>query len=381
MENQPTIVFDIGTSNVRVGFNTNEVAPKLQIPCVVGYPRQRAHVGMDTRTATSYVGVDLARYRSICDIVTPFKDSRIEKIPEMLAVIQQSFELLNVVPDDVRVVVTEPANATKIFRQDIGSLFLRDLRVSSLLLLNQSCCGVFGAGLTSGAYLDSGESATRCCAVVEGLALQNTFASTGVAGAAVTQQLRAMLKDSEYGFASEHAQHLKEVLCYVKRVDDDDATASLAPKEFLLPDGQTVSLLLERFTPPELLFDAESHFASIPGGKSARVHHVLRDTLMACDDSVRDAVAPSVVLGGGTSMTTGFDWRLDAAVRREYDLSPATRSAFGLVDTSVAPINSSWVGAAVFSSLSAAQDLFVTQSQIAEDGLGALERHRQVVDS
>lgn len=136
----------------------------------------------------------------------------------------------------------------------------------------------------------------------------------------------------------------------------------------------------ERFMPPELLFSAAAHMPAVPFAKAPRVAAAVRDSMLACDESVREDVVSSVVLGGGTAMMKGFDVRLESALRHDYDLSPAVRNSVALKDSEVAPINRSWVGAAAFASLVSSDSLFVTQSQIADDGLAALDRHRLFVD-
>jgi actin-related protein len=372
------VVFDVGSHAIRVGYNHQTEAPKLCIPSVVGYPKQRIHVGMEGQEA--YVGLDLMKHRSVCDVHYPLGDGKIERPDDLQALIRQGFQLLGANPEETSVVVTEPANASRTFRNDLGGLFLRTFRVPSIMMVAQGATSVFGCGITSGLVLDVGEHSARCFAMLDGVGLLSTYGQTPIAGQCVTQHLQCDLVDARQNAALSHSSQLKEALCFVRDIESDGPmeTAALT-QDYRLPDGHMVTLNHCRYQAPEVLFSAQAHRDAVAGQKAQRLPELCRDSLVACDGFAREVVAPSVVVCGGSAMLKNFGARLETSMKRCFELPPATRALVELHNSPVAPSERTWVGAAVLSSLASASSLFVTQADLSEEGLGALGRHRLLV--
>lgn len=373
-------VFDVGRHCIRVGSNAQTAAPKVAVPSLVGRPRQRAHVGMDVPDL--FVGVDVTRHRTLCDVTCPLGDGKVESAGDLELLFRQGFQLLGREPEETAVVVTEPVDATKSFRGEVGSVLMRAMRVPAVLFVQQGPAAVFGCGMTSGVSLDVGEHSSRAVAVIDGIAVSSTFARTPIAASCVTDHLHSSLLDQNRGDSGRQpaagiAGTLKETACFV-RSDAEDTTPDLEMqciRDFQLPDGTTVSLGAPRFMAPEALFDVAAHRDTVVGARAQRLPQIVRDSLLACDQAARDAVGQTIVTSGGTALLRNFDTRLGQALRRDFDLPPATRSSLLLHPSSIAPSIRTWVGAATFSALSSAVDLFTTQEDLAESGLGALGRH------
>mmetsp|Transcript_36711 Transcript_36711/g.113164 ORF Transcript_36711/g.113164 Transcript_36711/m.113164 type:complete len:381 (-) Transcript_36711:3-1145(-) len=371
------VVFDIGRSNIRAGYNHQTEAPRLTIPAQVGYPKQRAHVGMEGQDR--YVGVDLLRHRGICDVHSPFGEGTIDRPDDLEALLRQGFTLLGANPEETPVVVTEPPDASRTYRHELGALLLRTFRVPSIMMVVQGVGAVFGCGSTSGLSVDVGEHFARSMAVVDGVGLLSTLAQTPVAAKCVAEHLGDALTRTHQGAAAGHVSQLMEAMCFVRDPENDAPVADLArlsSMDFTLPDGQTVTLGGPRFMAPEVLFDVTAHRDTVLGIKAPRVPDICRDSLLSCDALARDVAAPAIVCSGGVAMMKGFPERAEYALRQSFDLPPPLRASIQLHRSDVAPCDRAWVGSAVFSSMAASEGLFVTQADVSEEGLGALGRHR-----
>jgi actin-related protein len=369
------IVFDVGSSHLRVGVSSQHMAPKVIIPAVVGYPRQRAHVGMEGQQ--HYVGVDVHKYRAVCDVVYPISEGRIVHEADFRLLVLQAYELLGVASHEYPVVVTEPPHCPRSHRQQLATLFFGEMKVPAMLIVSQGACALFSCGEISGVVVDSGEDLTRVIAVIDGVSLPSSVVNTPLAGAAVTRQLKTVMAQSNQMTAAEHATEVKESLCFVRNVqedDNDDELRATCEKEYKLPDGQVVTLSKERFTAPEVLFD------STPGtAKPISVPSAIVASVNACDDELRGFLLQRVFCIGGNTMLKGFRDRVELELRTTDALDAAARSMLSVRDVhiSTAPSNQNWVGAAIMANLSSAPQLFTTSRELQDGGFPTVSRHRQ----
>lgn len=66
------------------------------------------------------------------------------------------------------------------------------------------------------------------------------------------------------------------------------------------PPPAVVTLGIERFRAPEVLFCPFMIGKDMPG-----VHHMVHDTICACDPDLREAMCSNVMLSGGSSLFAG----------------------------------------------------------------------------
>ena len=72
-----------------------------------------------------------------------------------------------------------------------------------------------------------------------------------------------------------------------------------------MPDGQIIELGSEKFKAPEILFSPDKIGLEWPG-----VHEMVFNSITKCAIDVRKHLYNSIVVAGGTTMTTGFHERL-----------------------------------------------------------------------
>lgn len=103
----------------------------------------------------------------------------------------------------------------------------------------------------------------------------------------------------------------------------------------------------------------------------------LRDSLMACDDSAREACAAATLVLGGVSSSTGL---VDALTER-LQRSDGSGSALPIgVEAHLLPVptdetrSSAWIGGSILACMGTMPDLWLTRRQWAEEGPRALDR-------
>lgn len=115
----------------------------------------------------------------------------------------------------------------------------------------------------------------------------------------------------------ETVREIKEKLCYAsidpakeRKIAQDTTVINT---EFKLPNGETIMLGRERFEAPELLMDPsklEMEEQGLPG--------MIFDSITSCDINLRKALASSIYLSGGTTMTPGLSSRLEKELKNMW---------------------------------------------------------------
>ena len=386
------IVFDIGCFDIRVGLvaeGVNIVCPKLTIPAVVGYPRLKRNTAASLLSADAnkdrYVGTEVQRFRSVCDVVRPISSSgSIERFPDLQLLIEQAYELLNVVSSEVPCVVTVQMDCSRIQYEEIAKYFLRDLRVPSFMMIGQGACCLFSMGETSGIAVDLGEGSSRSVAVLEGVVLPGTWMTTPHGGLTLSAAVKAALIDTGQTFALEHTTAVKEAMCFVlPQAPSPNTALEVEPSTYRLPDGQVLTLQSERYRCAEILFgnNWESHgndFRHERCSNSLSVTECIASTATNIAEECRDFLFRRTFLCGGTAMLNGIQRRLERELIGCREVPVDVRRSFMFVESGngVAPSDRTWAGAAIFACLKGSDKLYVTQECIAEEGLPAVSRHR-----
>jgi actin-related protein len=189
------------------------------------------------------------------------------------------------------------------------------LRAPSFYTANSAALALYASGRSTGVVLESGGQATRTLGVHEGLVMPHTVRRPSYAGEDLTAQLRRFLY--ERGYVSlmaeglELVRDIKEKLSYVaeeaslEHVKFEGEKERGAEKghgierEYELPDGQIITMGLERFGVPEALFE-ESRLGLDDG--SFQVH--LWKSIQACDADLRWDMMRNIVLVCWTSRSS-----------------------------------------------------------------------------
>ncbi|KKL79000.1 hypothetical protein LCGC14_2019240, partial [marine sediment metagenome] len=279
---------------------------------------------------------------------------------------------LRVDPSEHPVLLTEaPLNPRK-NREKMAEIMFETFNVPALYIATQAVLSLYASGRVTGCVIDIGDGVSHIVPIFEGFALSHAIQRIDLAGRDVTTYLQRLLRQNGHSFTTsaekEIVRDLKEKLCYVaidpeKEIILSNKVAGME-KNYMLPDGETISIGIERFLAPESLFNP-----SVLGKELAPLDDVIVGAISECDVDLRRDLYSNIVLSGGSTMFPGVKERLTREIKEQVPESIDVRI--------IAPperMYSVWIGGSILSSLKSFQRMWVTRRDYKEMGPGVIHR-------
>lgn len=283
----------------------------------------------------------------------PIKRGRIVNLNRLGDYFQEALQLTGYV--DSPILFTEPPLAYRSDREWITQQAFEVYSAPAIYFANQATLSLYAIGKTTGLVVDIGHGVSRSTPVFEGKCYDPGSLKIELGGQDLSEYLRHIT-----GKTYSQCELLKEKFCEVSLTPVE----SLAPEHstFTLPDGQEITLGLERYKCPEILFDPS--FLSTKEGEFLPVHRLTYQTLQSLLPEFRRDMYANVVLVGGSTMFPNFEERF----KKELSvLAPSTHK----VSTFTAPEGgslASWLGGSIMTSLTAFSKMWITQQEYNEHG-------------
>ncbi|KEG14331.1 actin 2 [Trypanosoma grayi] len=368
-DEEPAVVLDNGSGNIKCGFAGEEV-PRCVFPTVIGTPKKS---GSNPRT---YVGDEALREKGL-RYAYPMEHGIVTDWDGMERVWRHAYEELHVPAERQAVLLTEPPLNPIGNREKMAEILFESFAVPALHVQIQAVLTLYAAGRTDGLVLDSGDGVTHLVPVFEGQSMPVAVRRLELAGRDATEWMMELLSD-ELGrpFTTtadrEVARLVKERCCYVAESFDEELQAAeeavddSASERFTLPDGATIPVGRARFCCPELLFNPALAERPYDG-----IHRAVADCVESCPIDLRRRLLGSIVLSGGNTMFKGMQQRL----QREVAALVNPRAA---EDVCVVAANerkfSVWIGAAILASLTSFASEWFTQQEYNEHGSSIIHK-------
>ncbi|KAF2075492.1 hypothetical protein CYY_003228 [Polysphondylium violaceum] len=344
MEDPLAIIIDNGSSYCKAGFGGDD-QPRCVVQCTVG----------------------------VSDKKYPIESGIIKDWDSMERVwFHVFYNELRVAPEEHPVLLTEAPLNPKANRERMMKIMFESFAVPALYIVNQAVLSLYSCGRTVGVVIDTGEGVTHSVPIYQGHALQHAITRLDLAGGGLTDYFIKLLNERGYSFsnypqtnARELVKDIKEKLCYVA-LDFEAERTIFTTKSYELPNGATINMGEERYMCPEVLFQP-----SIIGLESNGIHEITFNSIMKCDQDIRNQMFSNIVLGGGSTLFPGFEQRLKKELMA---LTPSSINNSIKIVKSHEPVHCVWIGGSILSSIASFQTCWISKQEYDEIGTHIVHR-------
>lgn len=366
------VVLDNGSDTIKAGF-AEEDSPQTEFITVVGRPKY-AKLQERADREDPLVGIDALDQRSDLDLTYPIENSIITSWDDVETIWKYTFAKLGASPEERPILLTEAPFNPQVNREKTTEILLETFHTPAIYLAPAPVLSLYASGHKDGIILQSGFGVSYAVPISEGFALRQNISSLDLAGKYLTDYLTKIL--SERGITlTEHriATDVKERLCYValdfEKEMSTAASESGLQRSYELPDGQFVTLGDERFRCPEVLF--QPSLADTGSSLSPGIHQLVSESIMKCNEDIRNKMYANIVMSGGSTMFNGIRERMRKEITAIAEASP-TRKVKVIVPPE--PKYSAWIGGSILASLSDFQSMWISKQEYDEEGPSVVNR-------
>lgn len=360
MEEETVVVFEVGSTACKADINSEEV-PRFRIPSVVG--RSFEEDLLERRD--TFIGSEAEARREQLALSYPIQRGRVhhwEDFESLFAFMYTNY--LKATPDAHSLLLSEVPLNPDSDREKMTELMFETFQTPGLYIANQACLALFASGRTTGLVLLSGDDVSHAVPVYESFAVKASTRTLAMGGNDLTQYLADMLREKGHIFETyEELRIVTDMKKCCKVALNLESVMRLNPSDetFVLPDGEEISLGIERFMCPEALFDV----SLIGRGSSQGIHSIVSDAIRSMEADVRKHFYGNVLLTGSNTDFLQLSWRFQ---RELQELSPSTM-AVKLVYTPVCRREEFvWSGGSIFASQSNFGDYLIGREDYDEVG-------------
>eukprot|EP00741_Cyanophora_paradoxa_P015778 tig00020904_g15233.t1 len=311
-DENPAVVIDNGSGRIKAGFATEE-GPRLVFSSSVGRPKH--HLAMVTHTVSNVlVGDHAEEKRGLLALNYPVEHGVITNFDDMQLIWQHTYDQLRVEPSRQPLLLTEAPLNPRQNREKMIELAFESLNVPATYIAVQAVLALFSGGDCDGVVLDIGDGVSHVVPIIDGYTKKAAVRRMDLAGRDLTEYLNVLLTERGYSFRTtaerEIVKRIKEEMCFVAQTREEferlsEPSGRGLDRNYTLPDGSVISIGSERVRCPEALFEPGAI-----GLEEKGIHHLLNDSIRACDVDLRRKLYGNVRLSGGSCMFGTLDERL-----------------------------------------------------------------------
>ena len=367
------LVVDNGTGMSKNGF-AGEDQPRSVFPTLIGYPKYTSIMtDVEHYSREYYIGEEALQLKGVLKLNYPVEHGIIEDWGAMEKIWHYTFFTdLRIDPSEHPVLLTEAPLNPRRNREKMAEIMFETFNVPALYVSMQAVLSLYGSGRTTGCVIDIGDGVAHVVPIYEGFALSHTIARVDLAGRDITTYLQRLLRQKGYTFSTtaekEIVRDIKEKLCYVALNPEKEIMlakkVSGMEKVYMLPDGETITIGVERFLAPECFFNP-----SVIGKELEPLDDIIVNAIKQSDVDLRRDLYGNIVLSGGSTMYPGLKERLTHEIKEQIPSS---------VDVKIiAPperMYSVWIGGSILSSLKTFQRMWVSRREYKQLGPQVIHR-------
>eukprot|EP01084_Bolivina_argentea_P121582 215463_1 len=394
-EDSAVIVIDNGAFNLRAGFAGTD------------YPTCVLNTALDY----SAMARPMIEKKKREALPSPIKHGVIIDFDKMEKSWNQLFNDFHVEPENRDLLLTESIYNTTSNRSKTAEIMFEKFNISSFNLESCSLLAMYGAGRSTGCILDVGYDQTRVVCINKGKILHHTADVLDIGGKNITEYLQKLMQERGYDSMDNvnivrDMQHKK---CFITEFSLDSINDKETQKSYELPDGQILTIGIERCKAPEILFQptwirkpqliqlnhpkmkrygfrkrvAEAYALQYTKKLLQRnvidilikytdtiqpqlhgISDMINQSIQRCDNDLRSDMYGGIVISGGGTMFPGIDARL------HHDMTHLAPPITHLgICASAARQYLSWIGGSVFGSMPKYKEIHaITKMEYDEKG-------------
>ncbi|XP_073511491.1 actin, cytoplasmic-like [Phyllobates terribilis] len=365
----PVVIFDNGSGICKAGLSGENV-PRSVISSMIGRVKTECSMVEANRKAY-YVGEEAQSLRGILALTYPIEHGIVKSWPDMERIWKHVYDCeLQIQSNESPVLLSEAPFNPRSNREIMAEVMFESFNVPAMYVALQATLSLYASGRTTGLVVDIGDGVTSTFPIFEGTPLPHAGNRLNFAGRDITDHLMRLLMETGHSFVSsaekDIAREIKEKICYVALDPKEEAENCSAEglEEYILPDGNVVTIGRQRFLAPESLFSP-----SVIGMDTLGVHKMILESIYGCAIDVRRSLFNSILLSGASTLFPGLEDRLYNEIRT---LAPET------VEVEViAPSDrkfSVWIGGSVLTSLESFKEMWITSKDYSEFGSAIIHR-------
>ncbi|MHA1270951.1 MAG: actin, cytoplasmic 2 [Candidatus Helarchaeota archaeon] len=365
------IIIDNGTGITKVGYS-GEDQPRHVFPTMIGYPRH-IEIMPDIEIRDYYIGDEIYGLRGVLRLNYPMEHAIVNDWGAMEKIWYYTFFTdLRVDPSEHPIMLTEPPLNPRSNREKMAEIMFETFNVPALYISMQAVLSLYASGRTTGLVVDSGTGVTHVVPIYEGFALTHAISRIDLAGRDITEYLVRLLLQKGYSLVNsaekEIVRDIKEKLCYFaldheKELRYANKVGGLE-KSYMLPDGNTLVIDVERFLAPEVFFNP-----GVIGKESPPLDEVIVKSINKCEIDLRRELYENIILSGGSTMYQGLKERL---IKEISEMIPETVNV-----RIIAPperMYSVWIGGSILASLKSFNRMWITKEEYLDVGPSVMHR-------
>ena len=336
-EDPTAIVIDHGSGFIRSGFAWDD-APTFVFSSVFGSHHLEDHK----------IDEEIRSKREILSLRYPIERGIITNWDDMEKIWHHTFyNELQVDPTEHPTLLIESC-FNQPNRDKMVEIMFETFNVPATYVTNSGPLSLFFCVRVTGVTVGIGHGVCSVVPVYGSYFLPYASFQQGIGGCDLTDYLARLLVQEGHAISleKENACEIKEKLCYVV---PNDQKADGVSKPHELQDGTIISVTDKcRYMCPEALFQP-----SLLGMSTAGVHEMTYNSIMKCNEDVREEMFSNIVLSGGSTLFPGFAERLQKEITA---LAPPTVTVKVITPAECWPVDMNfsgncWVGGSLLASL------------------------------
>lgn len=368
---RPPIILDNGTGMLKIGY-AGEMQPRALVPTILGLPKKKSLHFKETSILQMEPNLFNTKQSSL-SLTYPMVNGIIDNWKDMEILWHHLFDQeLQIDPKNHPLMITEVPLNPKYHRENIAQVMFEKFQVPALQICTPNILSLYASGRTTGLILDCGEGVTSLVPIYDAFVIPLGVCRQNLAGLDLTNYLKILLNQKGYNFLTtcEHevARDIKETTCYIPLDYNNELKLNKNSHncltQYLLPDGNHIQIINERFQTPELVFNPK-----LASYEYKSVHQAVYESISMCEIDIRKNIWSNIILTGGGTMFPGFVERLQFELDR---LAP--NGAKVKLHATPERKYTAWIGGAVLASLSTYEKMWVMKTDYEEYGTQSIHQ-------